>query len=58
MTQDQQELRAERQAICAADHVPQEEIEKIFKRFPELYGIADYEEKQTSMFTDTQEQAL
>ena len=58
MTEDQQELRAERQAICQTSRVPQEEIEKIFKRFPELYGIADYEEKQASMFTDTQEQAL
>ena len=46
MTGAEKEARAERQAICQASRVPQEEIEKIFKRFPELYGIADYEEKQ------------
>lgn len=46
MTADQQEARAERRAICEADHVPAAEIEKIFKRYPEIYGIADYQERQ------------
>ena len=39
MTDTQKEARSERRAICAAENVPEEAIQAIFKRYPEIYGI-------------------
>jgi hypothetical protein len=39
MTEDQNELRIERRAICEADKVPEEAIQAIFKSHPQIYGI-------------------
>lgn len=39
MTDEQRELREERQAICEVEKVPKPEIERIFFSYPSLYGI-------------------
>jgi hypothetical protein len=49
MTEDQKENRIERRAICEAEKVPEEEIQAMFKKHPQIYGIADYTEKQDGL---------
>ena len=46
MTETQQEAREERTAIMAAESVPQAQIDAVFRRYVEIYGIADYQETQ------------
>lgn len=49
MTDIQQEARTERRAICEADHVPEEEIQKIFKAYPWLFGAEEDKSVQGSL---------
>ena len=50
MTDAQQEARDERTAICEADHVPQEEIQKIFRAYPWLFGAVEDKSIQGDIF--------
>lgn len=49
MTETQTENRTERRAYCEADNVPESEIQSIFRRYPELYGIEARTETQESL---------
>lgn len=46
MTEAEQEARTERRAICLCEKVPQEQIDVMFKKYVDIFGIADYTEKQ------------
>lgn len=46
MTEEQQQARAERRAICECESVPEEEIHKIFLAYKWIFGIEDKTEIQ------------
>jgi hypothetical protein len=43
------ELRREREAIMSVEGATDAEIKAVWRMYPELYGIEDYEEKQESL---------